>query len=295
MQRLPDFEVDDPVGTVDAGLFRRYTSAGHMRPEWSWLAEDDSTIVARGLWWGREDSESPTTLDCLHVIPEVRDRAALATQLLVQAHDDFNRKPDYQLRVSAGLSAHHPAVEWRSNAAHAAGLTQVVERLQFEWNPRIGAATDTRRLIFREATDTEFLDAFLRVAVDSLDIGTQEQLAVMDPADQARAELEFYRSCPGERSWWRLAQTPDGELIGFAIPSATPYNRNVGYLGVVPAHRGRGYVDDLLAEITRFHAADGAARITATTDAANTPMVAAFQRANYELKETRWVFSAPVI
>lgn len=293
MQRLADFRVDDPVGFVDADQFRRQTAAGHMRPEWSWLAEDGSSIVARGLWWGRQDSESPATLDCLHVIPEVSNRASLAADLLVRAHDNFDRLPDYQIRIAAGATGHLPAVEWRSRAAQAAGLTRVVERLQYEWTPPIGVAADSGRLVFRAGTDSEFLDAFLRVAVDSLDIATQEQLAVMDPENQARGELEFYRSCPGERSWWRLAETPAGELVGFAIPSATPYNRNVGYLGVVPAFRGRGYVDVLLAEITRFHAAHDADRITATTDAANTPMVAAFNRANYELTETRWVFSAP--
>ena len=62
----------------------------------------------------------------------------------------------------------------------------------------------------------------------------------------------------------------DGTLVGFAIPSATPYHRNVGYLGVVPELRGCRYVDDILCEITRFHAADGANRITATTDVPNT-------------------------
>lgn len=41
-------------------------------------------------------------------------------------------------------------------------------------------------------------------------------------------------------------------------------------------HRGHGYVDEILEYITRFHIGDGARRITATTDAVNTPMAAAF-------------------
>ena len=79
----------------------------------------------------------------------------------------------------------------------------------------------------------------------------------------------------------------------FAIPSATPYYRTVGSLGVVPELRGRGYVDDLLGEITRFHAADGADCITATTDVTNAPMAAAFNRANYQVTEISMVFKAP--
>ncbi|MFG3558636.1 GNAT family N-acetyltransferase [Micromonospora sp. NPDC047557] len=62
---------------------------------------------------------------------------------------------------------------------------------------------------------------------------------------------------------------------------------NVGYLGVVPEFRGRGYVDEVLAEITRLHAANGESRITATTDMDNAPMAAAFGRAGYRNTEIR--------
>lgn len=78
-----------------------------------------------------------------------------------------------------------------------------------------------------------------------------------------------------------------------AIPSATPYNRNVGYLGVVPTMRGRGYIDEILGEITRLHAADAAELITATTDTTNTPTAAALERAGYTNTEIRLIFEAP--
>jgi RimJ/RimL family protein N-acetyltransferase len=293
MDRLALFSVSDPISSVDSIQFGEQAAARQLRPEWSWFAEDGSTIVARGLWWGRQNSERPLTLDCLHVLPGVSNRAALATQLMVRAHREFDTRPDYQLKVPTSAPERNPAVEWRSKAANDAGLTRVVKRLQFEWIPASGIVADSGRLVFRAGSDREFLDAFRQVAFDSLDVNTQEQLAVMDPDSQAHSELEFYRSCPGERSWWRLAETTNGQLVGFSIPSATPANRNVGYLGVVPEQRGHGYVDDVLAEITRFHTADGVDRITATTDDVNTPMAAAFHRANYRRTETRWVFSAP--
>ena len=90
-----------------------------------------------------------------------------------------------------------------------------------------------------------------------------------------------------------MALDTAGCPIGFALPSATPYHRNVGYLGVLPAWRGRGFVDDLLGEITRVHAGSGAATITATTDTTNAPMAAAFTRAGYQTTEVRLVWSAP--
>jgi RimJ/RimL family protein N-acetyltransferase len=275
--------VGDPVGSVDAGRFLEEAAAGRMRAEWTWFAIEGSRIVARALWWGRADSERPLALDCLHVLPDVPDRAALAAELLSRGHAEFGAAPELNLmlragwRDDAGIAA---AVAWRADAASAAGLTEVIERLRYEWAPAAGVPAPSGRLVFRPAGDEEFLAAFRRVAVGSLDVATQRDLATMDADSQARGDLEFYRSCPGERSWWRLAETTDGELAGFAIPSATPYHRNVGYLGVVPELRGQGYVDDLLGEITRTHAADGADRITATTDVPNTTMAAAFDRAN---------------
>ncbi|HEY7143633.1 MAG TPA: GNAT family N-acetyltransferase [Streptosporangiaceae bacterium] len=288
-----EFTVDDPVGSVDAGRFREDAAAGRIRPEWTWLADDGSRIVARALWWGRSDSERPLALDCLHVLPEVPGRVALAAELLSRGHAEFGATPEFNLMLRPGWRddpAVTAAVAWRADAARAAGLTDPIERLRYEWTPAAGVPAPPGRLVFRPGEDEEFLAVFRRVAVGSLDVSTQRDLAAMDADRQARGDLAFYRSCPGERSWWLLAETADGELAGFAIPSATPYHRNVGYLGVVPELRGRGYVDDLLGEITRIHAADGADRITATTDVPNTPMAAAFDRANYQVTQVRMIF-----
>jgi ribosomal protein S18 acetylase RimI-like enzyme len=82
-------------------------------------------------------------------------------------------------------------------------------------------------------------------------------------------------------------------LVGFAIPSRSAYHPSVSYLGVLPRFRGRGFVDDLLAEITHIHAEAGAERITGTTDTTNAPMAAAFGRAGYRNTACRIVLSAP--
>ncbi len=265
----PEFTVGDPVGALDDDRLRDEAASGRMRPEWTWFAADGSRIVGRAVWWGRADSERPLALDCLHVVPEVPDRAALAAQILSRGQAEFGATPQYDLVLRTGWRDDPDivaAVAWRADAARAAGLTDVNERLQYEWTPVAGVPAPSDRLVFHPAGDEEFLAVFRQVAVGSLDVTTQREVAATGADRQARDDLEFYRSCPGDRSWWRLAETADGGLAGFAIPSATPYHRNVGYLGVVPELRGRGYVDDLLGQITRQHAADGADRITATTD-----------------------------
>jgi hypothetical protein len=79
-------------------------------------------------------------------------------------------------------------------------------------------------------------------------------------------ELARYES---PREWWRIATLPDGEPIGFVIPGTNSYGVIIGYLGVVPSHRGNGYIDEILAEGTRILAAQGAPRIRASPDLAN--------------------------
>lgn len=131
--------------------------------------------------------------------------------------------------------------------------------------------------------------------VGSLDAETRRNFAAVGAESTARKELAFYLDAPGDRNWWRLANTPDGQLAGLAIPSATPYGPNIGYLGVLPELRGNGYVDDILAEVTRAHAEHGATGITATTDLGNAPMAAAFGRAGYRNVQARIVLSPPTM
>ncbi|MEV6207961.1 hypothetical protein [Kitasatospora sp. NPDC051914] len=144
-----------------------------------------------------------------------------------------------------------------------------------------------------EPDDEVFVDVFRQVARGSLDSETIADITAMGEEGTARDDLEFYLGCPGKREWWRLVHTPEGGLLGFAIPSRTPYGPNVGHLGVIPEMRGRRHIDDILTHITRFHAGEGAQRITATTAAANAPMANAFLRGGYRVSEIRVILAAP--
>ncbi|SPL88762.1 unnamed protein product [[Actinomadura] parvosata subsp. kistnae] len=282
--------VTEPVGWIPAERYLAELAENMYRPEWTWIAEIDGRVVGRALWWGPRDSAHPVALDCLDVDPAAGDRAAIAAELIRAALAGFPQPVQYAIKVAGGWRddpATSTAVEWRRAAAHAAGLTREVERLQFEWAPADGVPPSTGVLRFAEASDEEFLTVFKRIAEGSLDAQTRTNLAVKGVDATAREEMDFYLRAPGKREWWRIAYTPEGQVAGMAIPSATPYNVNVGYLGVVPEFRGRGYVDEILAEITRIHAANGEPRITATTDMGNAPMAAAFRRAGYRNTEIR--------
>ncbi|MFJ9408265.1 GNAT family N-acetyltransferase [Streptomyces sp. NPDC101393] len=302
LDRVAAYVVDDPVSWIPEDRYRKELAERGFRPEWTWIAEEDGEILARALWWGRGDSDHPLALDCLHVSRSVRDRAALAAELLATGQRAFRAEgakqdPLYNLSLPDGWRedpAISEAVAWRKTAADLAGLGEEVERFRYAWTPDSGVPERAGRLVFSPEPDDEaFVAVFRRIAVGSLDIGTRRKLAAMGADRQARDDLDFYLGCPGKREWWRLARTQEGAVVGMAIPSRTPYNPNVGYLGVVPEFRGQGHIDEILAEITRFHADNGAQRITATTDTVNVPMAAAFDRAGYRATEIRLNFEPP--
>ncbi|MEU9459119.1 GNAT family N-acetyltransferase [Streptomyces sp. NPDC048312] len=301
LARVVAVTVDEPVGWIDADRYQDELRQGMYRPEWTWIAEDEGRVVARALWWGQADSAHPVALDCLYVDPALDGRADIAAGLLAAGLRAFAaqgapKPPLYNLTLPVGWRddpAAVAAVEWRGRAAVRAGLTREVERLRLEWTPDRGLPRAGGELTFAPGPDEEFLRLFRRTAVGSLDDETRRSLAAKGAEATARAEMDFYLGCPGRRDWWRLAYAADGEVVGFALPSATPYARNVGYLGVVPEFRGRGYVDELLAEITRIHADAGTELITATTDTGNAPMAAAFGRAGYRISQIRMIYSAP--
>ncbi|MFJ8076464.1 GNAT family N-acetyltransferase [Streptomyces sp. NPDC096176] len=297
IDRIAAHPADGPVPALTAERIREELAVNQLRPEWIWFAEDeDGEILARALWWGRADSERPIALDCLQVRSTVADPVGVAAGLLAAGHAAFGALPGYNISLPRNWRSDPAlagAVAWRREAAYKSGLSSEIERLRYEWTPAAKVPEPSGKLIFREGSDEEFLDAFVRLSSGSLDLHTQNELRSMDAEQLAREDIEFYLDCPGERSWWRLAHLPDGTLAGMAIPSATPYHRNVGYLGVVPEQRGQGLIDEVLAEITRFHASEGAERITATTDTVNVPMAAAFDRAGYEATEIRLVLESP--
>ena len=294
----------DPTSFVDAARYLRDTEAGSYRPAWTWVHQDTSTgtVLARAVWWGPPAADHPVALDCLWVHPDVQDPVQLASRLLQHGHAallaaGMPTLPEYLLDVPTTWHddpAARDAVAWRVEAAAAAGLDEPVERLRLAWTPASPLPPRSTRLTFHEGDDAAFLDAFAAIAQGSLDQLTVRNLAQMGAQDQARDDLAFYASLPGRRDYWRLARDAGGDLVGMVVPSRSATSASVSYLGVLPGQRGRGYVDDLLAEITHVHAADGAPQITADTDTTNTPMVAAFARAGYRVTQRRLAMASPV-
>ena len=170
-----------------------------------------------------------------------------------------------------------------------------MERLRYEWTPQSGLPAASGRIVFHAEPDDEvFVDLFRQVLAKTLDAASRKEAEQIGAQAQAHGDVGFYRDTMlGDRSWWRIARTPDGEVVGFGLPSRNVAFPVVGYLGVLPEHRGHGYADEILSEITRILVAEVAPeQVRADTDLTNTPMAAALERVGYRKSGCRLVLSA---
>lgn len=289
---------EQSLNTVTRERWDKFLATGAYRYDWSWVVEDDGRIIALSIWWGMEQFDHPFSIDGLYAVPGV-DRVAVWSDLIRHSLATFPAEaepPEYHIFLPNGWRDRPEIVaelEPRLEAAAAAGLSGLTERLRYEWTPSDGLPARSTRLRFEPADDEAFLDVFRRVIEGSLDASTARAVARVGVEGSAKEDLEVYQSMPGERSWWRLAYTADDELVGFALPSANNGGPVVGYLGVLAEHRGHGYSDDLLAEITHILVEAGAERIGADTDLTNKPMAASFERLGYRNHAVRMVASHP--
>lgn len=257
-------------------------AAGEYRPEWTWVALRDGIVVARAAWWAGPKDDTPLALDWFDFTDQDAAVRLLRTSPL---------HAQYFLKLPTGWRD-DPAVrqqaQARIDAAVAAGLSPLVERYRYRWTPDCGLPQRPGRLEFRpEPDDAVIFDVFRRIHQGSLDAHVRRTIATSGLDAAAQEDLDYLRWMPSPRSWWRLAHTPAGELVGLSVPSRNYGDPLIGYIGVVPEQRGHGYAYDLLVEATHILADDGADRIVAGTDQSNFPMAATFAKAGYPIAQER--------
>lgn len=286
------------VNTVTLERYRDFLADGTYRHDWTWVVEEDGKILALAIWWGPSEHDHPFAIDGLYYVGD-GDPVPVWTAMIehtLESRPADAEPPEYHFFLSSDWKDQPDVVAelgLRRKAAEAAGLTAVTERLRYDWKPEYGLPPRSTRLRFEPADDEAFVDAFRQVAEGSLDAATRLEVARIGLDASARETLKVYKSMQGDRAWWRLAYDADGKLVGFELPSANQGGPTVGYVGVLPEHRGHRYSDDLLAEITHFLAERGAERITADTDFGNVPMARSFERLHYRNFAVRVVLHFP--
>ncbi|CCK25307.1 hypothetical protein BN159_0928 [Streptomyces davaonensis JCM 4913] len=274
----------DPLGAREA-----HRATVH-RPDWKRVALRDGEVVARGAWWGGPDAAEPMLVNWFDVAEgEEEAGAELLRSAPWQVELEFNLPAGW--RDSAALNT---AAETRFAAARAAGYELLVERYLYRWTPDCGLPERPGRLVFApEPDDAVFFDLLRRIHSVTLDAHALKAIEQGGLDQAAQEELDFFHWCPSPREWWQIARTPEGETVGIHIPGRNQTSPVIGFIGVVPEQRGRGYAYDLLAECTHFLVEQGAEVVNGATDQGNFPMAANFAKAGHPVIRERIDFHIP--
>lgn len=273
-----------------------------------WVALDGDQLLGRIAWWTNKAGGEPLALDFFDLAPELseEERADIGLRLLETATAEVvpagTQRPEFGRFIPADwreVPETRSLLESLFGVLERSGARPLVERLRLEWRPGTPVPEPKGRLGFRPVRDREDLVTLMTPVMEgTLDAHGQADLASGLSAREAAElhyddELAHYTS---PREWWQVAQLPEtGEPVGFVIPARNNYHHTIAYIGVLPAHRGHGYIDEILAEGTRILAATDVPRIRAATDLGNVPMAASFGRTGYIIFERaiNYVWDAP--
>lgn len=268
---------------------------GYVRPEWCFVAEEAGAFIGRIVYWTLPSLdnffevdvlEAPWSANYLEVGTKLLHDSLAQMQLQAEAIIQYTLDTPYPISTSVMSTD----VDQRIEVIEKFGFSLIRETRRFEWKETQTQIASSQRLVFRtldNVGEEAFINTIMRVSENSLDRILQqetEKLGLERYADEKFKTLKAFKYKP---TWWQLAYTQDGSLVGLIMSAENDGGPIIGYIGVLPEYRGQGYVNDLLAQGTLTLKADDATRVRADTDINNAPMILAFQRAGYRQFATR--------
>jgi RimJ/RimL family protein N-acetyltransferase len=132
--------------------------------------------------------------------------------------------------------------------------------------------------------------ALIRVSEGSLDRRRLVKRHQLGPWAEAQDTFDQLKSMEYDPAWWELAFTTDDRLAGLVMPTQLPSAATIGYIGVAPEMRGKGYGEVLLVRGTATLLKSGAPLVRGDTDVDNRPMAKVFRSVGYRQFATRREF-----
>ncbi|MFB6614231.1 GNAT family N-acetyltransferase [Streptomyces sp. NPDC056367] len=266
------------------------------RPEWCLVAEDDGgRPMGSVVLWTLPGHEVPYAF-VLFEVPA--GRAEVGAALLDAAARTARELGAQELEHVVDSPAQAPQFqrepERRGELLRGSGFRVIRDGRRFGLHLPAELPADDPRLTFRSLANigpgpfVDLLEALLAETADArlaADVRTHGARRAAEQLFEETAELAH------EPGWWEIGYDADGTAAVISLPARNPSVHVIGFVGVAPAHRGKGYAVSAVVRGTRILAEHGAAEIRGDCDAANTAMAKAFTRAGYENFADRLEFS----
>jgi ribosomal protein S18 acetylase RimI-like enzyme len=282
----------NPAANAETRMYLdRQLEAGHIRLEWCFVAEEGEQCLGRLAYWGLAGAQLPEAIALLD-LPWDERAAPIGQRLLSETLAPFAAQGaphvDYSLREP---SPWHRLPERQRPMLEQLGFRLMREAKRYDWASSQMPLPHSPSLSYRargEVGDEAFAEAIARVSEGTLDGWIATEREELGPEEAARSYLRGSQTLRSEPGWWQLGSTADGQLAGLIMMSANNAGPVVDYIGVVPEQRGKGLVDDLLAQGLRAVQLSGEQSVRADTDTRNWPIQHALERAGFRPVATQW-------
>jgi RimJ/RimL family protein N-acetyltransferase len=252
-------------------------------PEWCFIAEQSQEVIARVGFW-----VLPSIISTFHVgwlqLPWTGSYVETGKEFW---HQVVGLVRSYGATfVESAIDSDSTNLSRRRRFYRSIGFPLIQQKWEYVWHRGKPLPRPGRRLVYRDLSSVgtdAFVRAIERVTEDTLD--REDRLARQEdtPAIAARSYFGILKDIDYTPGRWFLAFDRRRALVGLIAPQML--NDKVGavnYIGVVPEQRGKGYVNDLIAQGTTILSDCGAGQVIASIDVENTPMIAAAVLAGYK-------------
>jgi ribosomal protein S18 acetylase RimI-like enzyme len=183
----------------------------------------------------------------------------------------------------------HPHPEERCRFLAGLGFDLFIEKQGFTWSDDGSTVEVPPRITYRTNEDVG-TDAYRMVMGQcgngSLDRNDRYYWDGSGSENWARQMTEYVSE--DDKTMWLIGYTND-EAVGYvAVGSDEEWGSTIIHIGVVPDHRGNGYIDDLIAAGTAAAQDRGIPSMLSDVDVLNTPMMTAMSRAGHSDDARPW-------
>lgn len=283
---------EDYTDTVE-GLW----ASGESRPDWCFLIEDGHTTVGRIGFLVSPTVSDPSWLGSLPAeelfiyglrLPWEGDYLTPGRQLIAEATRAVAAELPEVMEVRINNSIHDFAPE-RAHLMTDIGMELFQEKDGFFWADDGHLAEPGDRLAFRSIADIG-VDAYRAVMAPcgegTLDRNDRYYWTGCGPDNWAAQMTEYLA---GEDTHMWLVGYRNDEPVGYvAVVGVEDWGSTIAHVGVVPRHRGHGYIHDLLATGTAAAQRSGITTMLSDVDILNQPMLTAMQHAGHVRDPERW-------
>lgn len=269
-----------------AASLTRLLKVGCVRPEWCFLAENDGRVTGSIVLWTRPGHDTPTDFVLLDTdwenTPETGQ--ALLDHALAEARELGADVIGHMVDTDPAAPPSQTYLEARHKLLIGNGFALTRDGQRWEWRAGDAIPEADSRLSWRSLAELgaqPFLSALNDIVADTQDSLIQADVDKLGVRGAAEELWKESLDMEHEDAWYELGFEADGTVAAVSLPSRNPTMAVIGFVGVAPRHRGKGYAASVVVRSTRILAESGAEAIRGDCDTGNPAMARGFVRGGY--------------